>query len=154
MNLRQFSVLFSRIALFVIYFWFGILKIIGQSPASPLVQALFTKTLAHVPLLSFPVFLVLFGLFEMLIGILFLIPGRESVVLWLFFLHMITTTMPLFLVAGLWTHRLVPTLEAQYIIKNLALIACALSIASIIPSKKERAQAEILETEETAIIIE
>jgi uncharacterized membrane protein YkgB len=128
MNLRQISVLVSRIALFVVYFWFGFLKVIGQSPASDMVKELFGKTLGHMPFMSFGIFIVLFGLLEMFIGLLFIIPGREKLALVLFFLHMITTSLPLFISSGIWTHVFVPTLEGQYIIKNLALIACALSI--------------------------
>jgi len=146
MNLRQSSVLFSRIALFIIYFWFGLLKVIGQSPASELVRGLFEKTLSHVPLLSFGIFIALFGLFEMLIGILFIIPGKERLALRLFFIHMVMATLPLFTMSGIWTRIFVPTLEGQYIIKNLALIACALGVASVMPSKKAR------ETPQTVVL--
>ncbi len=125
----------ARFGLFVVYFWFGILKVIGLSPASPLVQALFERTIHFMP---FGTFIVLFGLFEMLIGILFLVRGAERVVMPLLLAHMITTVMPLFLVPeATWQSTMVPTLEGQYIIKNLLLIACAMGIAgSIRPLKK------------------
>jgi uncharacterized membrane protein YkgB len=117
---------FSRFALFVIYFWFGALKVAGESPASGVVQDLFEKTM---PIMSFDLFLILFGLFECLLGILFLIPKATRAALFLFFIHMITTFMPLFLLPnGMWTGFLTPTLEGQYIIKNLALIAIALGL--------------------------
>ena len=118
----------ARFGLFVVFFWFGILKVVGLSPASPLVQALFERTIHFMP---FNVFLVVFGLFEMLIGILFVIRGAERVVLPLLAIHMITTFMPLVLVTGAtWQRAFVPTLEGQYIIKNLVLIACAMGIAA------------------------
>ena len=118
----------ARFGLFVVFFWFGILKVVGLSPASPLVQALFERTIHFMP---FNVFLVVFGLFEMLIGILFVIRGAERIVLPLLALHMITTFMPLVLVTGAtWQRAFVPTLEGQYIIKNLVLIACAMGIAA------------------------
>lgn len=84
---------FSRISLFIIYFWFGFLKIVELSPASRLVQNLFEKT---IPFMSFSTFLILFGIFECLIGILFLVKGAEKIVLPMFGLHMITTFGPLF----------------------------------------------------------
>ncbi len=116
----------ARISLFVIYFWFGGLKVIGQSPASPLVQALFEQTINFMP---FTTFIVLFGLFEMLIGLLFLLRGFERVAVFLFAAHMITTFMPLIMVPGAtWVTAIAPTLEGQYIIKNLALITAALCI--------------------------
>jgi len=125
---RKISEPFARIGIFVIFFWFGLLKVIDMSPASPLVQALFERTM---PIMSFSVFMVLFGLFEILIGVLFLIKRYERIVIFLLFLHMITTFMPLFLVSGAtWSGFLVPTLEGQYIIKNLMIIAVAIGIAA------------------------
>lgn len=125
---RKVSEPVARFGLFVIFFWFGILKVIGVSPASPLVQSLFERT---IPVVPFSLFLILFGLFEMVIGILFLFKGLERLVIPLLFLHMITTFLPLFLVPSVtWTSFLIPTLEGQYIIKNLVIIATAIGIAS------------------------
>ncbi len=139
MNIRQTCVLFARIALFVIYFWFGLLKVIGMSPASPMVASLFSKTIGPMmPTLSFNLFIILFGLFEMLVGILFIIPGLEKTAVILFCLHMITTTLPIFVMGKeIWVHPFVPTLEGQYIIKNLALLVCVLTIWAAMPPKKE-----------------
>lgn len=118
----------SRFALFVVFFWFGALKVVGQSPASGVVKDLFYRT---IPIMNFETFLILFGLFECLIGILFLIKGAERVVIPLLFIHMITTFGPLFLLRdAMWTGVFVPTLEGQYIIKNLVIIATAIGIAS------------------------
>jgi uncharacterized membrane protein YphA (DoxX/SURF4 family) len=136
MNLQRATILTARIALFVIYFWFGFLKVIGQSPASGMVETLFGKTMAHMPFMTFGIFIVLFGLFEMAIGVLFVVPGKERIALVLFFVHMFTTILPLFVMGNMvWSHMFVPTLEGQYIVKNLALIACALMIWSTIPHK-------------------
>jgi len=118
----------ARFGLFVVFFWFGILKVLGVSPASPLVQSLFERTIGFM---SFETFIVLFGLFECLIGILFVIRGMERVVIPMLFLHMITTFMPLFLLPEVtWSSFMVPTLEGQYIIKNLVIIATAIGIAA------------------------
>ncbi len=125
--LQKISVPFARCALFVVYFWFGLLKVIGMSPASDMVKHLLTITMPFMP---FTTFIILFGLFEMLIGILFLFPRFERVAFGLFVLHMITTFLPLFFMSEVWSTTLVPTLEGQYIIKNLALIGCALSIVT------------------------
>lgn len=118
----------TRVGLFVVFFWFGILKVIGLSPASGLVQRLFEHT---IPFISFDAFLIGFGVFECIIGILFLIRGLERVVIPLLFVHMITTFGPLiFLPQETWQGFLVPTLEGQYIIKNLVIIACAVGVSS------------------------
>ena len=119
---------FARFALFVVYFWFGFLKIVNVSPANPLVEQLQQKTL---PFLTFHQFIIFFALFEMLIGLLFLFPKMDRVVLPLFAVHMITTFMPLvFLPQVTWQTTFVPTLEGQYIIKNLVLLASAIAITS------------------------
>ncbi|MHB1330706.1 MAG: hypothetical protein ACYCY6_01930 [Minisyncoccota bacterium] len=118
----------ARVGIFVIYFWFGLLKVVDASPASPLVQELFEKTVGFMP---FSTFIVLFGLFEMLIGVLFVIKGFERVVMPLLLIHMITTFMPLIMVpAATWSGFFIPTMEGQYIIKNLVLIATAVGISA------------------------
>ena len=118
----------ARIGLFVVFFWFGALKIFDLSPATPLVQALFERT---IPFMHFPIFIILFGLFEMLIGVLFLFKGCERIVIPLLFIHMFTTFLPLFMIQQeTWSAFLVPTLEGQYIIKNVVIIAAAIGIAA------------------------
>lgn len=125
---RRVSVPLARFGLFVVFFWFGILKVIGLSPASGLVQQLFENT---VPFMGFHLFLIFFGYFECLIGILFLIKGAERVVIPLLFIHMVTTFGPLLLLRGeTWSGFMVPTLEGQYIIKNLVIIAAAVGVAA------------------------
>jgi uncharacterized membrane protein YkgB len=136
---RRATVPAARFGLFVIFFWFGALKVVGLSPAGPLVQGLFEQT---IHFMSFPTFMVLFGLFECLIGILFAVHGFERVVLPLLFLHMIMTFMPLFVLPEMtWSGFMVPTLEGQYIIKNLVVIAAAVAVAAHIhPFKTESVQ--------------
>ncbi len=125
--------LFSRFSLFIVFFWFGLLKIIGTSPANPLVKNLFEKT---VPFFKFETFILLFGAYEMILGLIFLIPRLEKIAIILFIPHMITTFLPLFfLKASTWQGLLTPTLEGQYIIKNLVLIALALNLAFPNPKK-------------------
>lgn len=125
---RRISVPFARLSLFTVFFWFGALKVLNQSPASPLVQQLFEQTISGI---SFDSFLLLFGLLECLIGILWLIPSMERIVIPLLFIHMVTTSMPLWLLSlTTWSGFLIPTLEGQYIIKNILLIAAAIGVAS------------------------
>lgn len=125
---RKISIPTARFGLFVVFFYFGLLKVIGLSPASGLVQALFEQTISFM---SFDTFFILFGLFECLIGILFIIPGLERIVMPLLLVHMVTTFMPLFMLPAVtWSGFLVPTLEGQYIIKNLLIIAIAIGLAA------------------------
>ncbi len=127
-SLRALSMPFARFALFVVFFWFGILKIIGTSPANPLVMDLMNTTL---PFMTWDVFIVMFAIYEMLIGISFLIPRLERLAIALLVPHMIMTVLPLiFLQSITWQGFMTPTLEGQYIIKNLVIIALAMGIAA------------------------
>ena len=126
--LRLSFVPVARIAIFVIYFYFGILKLFGQSPASALAYSLTAETvgLAHYQL----AFNIL-AIYECLISILFLFPKATRIVIPLLLIHMVIVSSPLFLVTNLaWSKPFVPTLEGQYIIKNVAIIALAIGIAA------------------------
>ena len=126
--LQTLEVPLARIAIFIVYFWFGSLKLLGVSLAAPLVQALFERTITFMP---FGVFYFLFSLFEVLIGVLFLIRGMERAAILLLLLHLITTAMPLiFLPHITWQAFLVPTIEGQYIIKNILIAASAVVVGS------------------------
>lgn len=133
--MRAYAMPLSRLALFIVFFWFGLLKVLGYSPAEGLVKDLLAHT---IPFMSPETFVVCFGLFEMLIGLLFLFKGYVRVVIPLLLLHMVTTFMPLiFLPSVTWQAVFVPTLEGQYIIKNVVIIAVAIGIASHLqPLKK------------------
>jgi uncharacterized membrane protein YkgB len=133
--LKRFYESGARAAIFIIFFWFGALKVFGKSPANPLVESLLHKTL---PFVSFSNFIIFFGAFEMLLGVLFIIKGAERILMPLFALHIFTTALPLFFLPQItWQGFLTPTLEGQYIIKNLALLALAIMIASHLKPIKE-----------------
>ena len=118
---------FGRLSLFLIFFWFGALKVFGVSPAEELVMHLYDKTL--IELLAMPQFSTFFGLFECALGILWLIPSATKIAFWVFLGHMTTTFIPLFfLPEDAWNDLFCPTLIGQYIIKNLALIGLALFV--------------------------
>lgn len=123
---RRWIMPFSRFAIFLIYFWFGLLKVLETSPASPLVISLLERTM---PFISPQSFLVAFGVIEMIIGLLFIIPHLERLAVFVLGLHLITTIMPLFILPEVtWSGFLIPTLEGQYIIKNVLIIALAIGI--------------------------
>lgn len=126
--IRRISSSLSRLALFAVFFWFGILKLFGVSPANELVNELLVRTLPDIP---FGSFIIILGLVEMAIGILFLIPKTERIAILLLIIHMVTTFLPLVMLPEIvWQQFFVPTLEGQYIIKNLVVVALALGIAT------------------------
>ncbi|MDY0199418.1 MAG: DUF417 family protein [Bacteroidales bacterium] len=116
-----------RISIGIVFFWFGILKFFpGLSPAQDL--AIRTITLMSFGLI--PDFIIINGLafWEVLIGV-GLISGkfmRETLLL--LFLQMAGTFAPVFLFPNEVFTRIpyAPTLEGQYIIKNLVLISAGI----------------------------
>lgn len=118
----------ARIALSVVFFWFGILKVVDSSPASQLVSDLLSVT---IPFLSAQQFIFGLGIYEMIIGVAFIIPRLERLAIFLLLPHLFVTAGPLFLLKTItWQSAFVPTLEGQYIIKNLLIVATAVGIAA------------------------
>lgn len=134
---RKHWIVFARVSLAIVFIWFGGLKVLGLSPASALVQGLFNQTITFI---AFDTFYTWFAWFEVLIGVLFLIPKMTRVVIPLLFVHMITTFGPLILLpAETWEGFMVPTLTGQYIIKNVVIIAVAMGIAArLTPIQKKK----------------
>lgn len=126
--LRRWFLPLARVAIFIVYFYFGVLKLFGDSPAGPLAQALAAKTIG---LQHFDVAFKALAVYECLVGVLFLIPKATRLVIPLLFIHMLIVCSPLILVPDLaWTKPFVPSLEGQYIIKNVVVIALAIGIAA------------------------
>ena len=55
---RSLNLPFGRLALFIVFFWSGILKVFGMSPANPLVGDLLNRTM---PFIDFGQFIVFFA---------------------------------------------------------------------------------------------
>ena len=135
--LRKIKIPLARFSLFFVFFYFGVLKVAGTSSANPLVQELLEKTL---PFIHPDQFIAIFGAVEMLIGLLFVLPGMERLAIGLLIPHMITTILPLILLPQIaWQSFLTPTLEGQYMLKNIVLIALAVAIGSdLVPYATKR----------------
>jgi uncharacterized membrane protein YkgB len=125
---KKITYLLAHIALFIVFFWFGSLKLFGLSPANDLVEALLLK----IPIMNlwpFDSFIVVLGLVEMMIAVLFLFPKTTKLAIVILIPHMITTMLPLlFLTDMTWQSFMAPTLVGQYIIKNIVIVALALSV--------------------------
>jgi uncharacterized membrane protein YkgB len=131
--LARYGIVLLRIGLGVVFFWFGALKFFaGLSPA----QDLAAKTISMLtfdlmpPNLSIPIL----AAWECLIG-LGLITGRfMRATLLLLVMQMLGTVTPLFFFPELTFTRIpyAPTLEGQYIIKNIVLVAAAMVIGATV----------------------
>src|SRR6266480_3890075 len=121
--MARHGLLLLRWSLGIVFFWFGFLKFFnGLSPAQELAsRTISVLTLGKVrPEVSVPVL----AAWECLIG-LGLLSGRlQRVVLLLLFVQMAGTLLPLLFFPHEVFLRIpyAPTLEGQYIIKNLVLI--------------------------------
>ncbi len=117
-----------RVALGIVFFWFGALKIIpGLSPAEDLVR----KTIYF---LDPDLFLPILALWEMVIGLGLITGLFMRFTLLLLFLQMPGTALPLLLLPEV-CYTIFPfglTLEGQYIVKNLTLITAALVLGSTV----------------------
>lgn len=122
-----------RIAVGIVFTWFGALKLVpGLSPAAELAtRTIETLTLGLVPpAVSLPVL----AAWEVLIG-LGLLSGRFlRATLLLLVAQMAGTLTPLILFPDqTWQVFLVaPTLEGQYIIKNLVLVSAAMVVGATV----------------------
>ena len=122
-----------RFSLGTVFLWFGALKLVpGASPA----EGLATKTISvlsdgFIPVGWIPIGL---GTWEMLIGIGLLVGWWMRATLLLLGVQMAGTFSPLALFPLLCFTQVpfAPTLEGQYIIKNLVLIAAAMAIGSTV----------------------
>lgn len=124
-----------RISFAIIFFWFGILKPLGLSAAIPIVEA----TVAWLPVLNPDTWVSIIGWWEVAIGVLFLFKGTTRIAIGLLFLQMVGTFMPLvFLPEVVYQNNTfyLPTMEGQYIIKNLLIISAALVVGGKFYIKK------------------
>jgi len=123
-TMDRFGIKFARLAIGIVFIWFGVLKMIGElSPAYDLISA-------TIYWLTPEIIIPLIGLWEVAIGIAFLFPPLTRVGLVLLAAQMPATFAPLVLLPAV-CFTVFPfglTLEGQYIIKNLVIIACALII--------------------------
>jgi uncharacterized membrane protein YphA (DoxX/SURF4 family) len=131
--MARYGVLTLRVTLGIVFLWFGMLKFFpGLSPA----QTLAVKTIDVLAfgLLPSSVGLVLLALLECAIG-LGLISGKFiRLTLLLLAFQMVGAASPLFLFpAEVFTQfPYAPTLEGQYIIKNLVLVSAGIVIGATV----------------------
>ncbi len=129
--MSKWGITFLRYSLGLIYIWFGILKPFGLSPAQELVENTvywFDNPKTFVPIL---------GWWEVVIGLTMCIKPLIRVSIFLLFIQMPGTFLPLILLPEVCFSNF-PfglTLEGQYIVKNLIIISAALVVGSTVRNK-------------------
>jgi len=116
-----------RVSIAIVFIWFGGLKVLGISPAADLVAA----TVYVVPP---DLFVPVLGIWEVIIGVCLLYRPLIRVGIFLLFLQLPGTFLPIVLLPEVvftaFPYGL--TVEGQYIIKNLVIIGAALAVGSTV----------------------
>ena len=126
---RRFGVATLRIALGVVFIWFGVLKIVDASPVADLVADI-------VPLLSDRSAVLVVGIVEVVVGAGLITGWAIRLTLGLFFLQMLGTFLVLVLRPGLSFQNGNPlhlTVLGEFVVKNLVLLTAGLVVAGSIP---------------------
>lgn len=139
---QRYSISCVRLAFFIIYLWFGALKVVGLSSVSPVAQHFAQLSL---PFVTPALYTFLFGVFEIILALVLLLPRLIRLALPLLFLHLVTTLMPLILLPQeTWSGFLTPTLAGQDVIKNVLILVASclfvidkLSTHSSIPGQQK-----------------
>lgn len=130
--MNRWGTLALRISLGIIFIWFGLLKTMGISPAEDLVLA----TVYWMPLFEPSTWVIIIGWWEVAIGVFFLFRITLRAAIALLFMQMAGTFMPLVILTSVTFQAggfpLMPTMEGQYIIKNLLIISAALVIGGTV----------------------
>lgn len=123
--LHRHGVKTLRVALGLVFLWFGVLKLVDSSP----VMELLKQTYSFLPLKPFAAVL---GVWEVLVGAGLLTGRALRWALMLMCLHLAGTFGAMVLAPSLFFHRGNPlwlTVEGEFVIKNLVLVAAGLVIA-------------------------
>ena len=131
--MARYGILFLRVSLGLVFFWFGVLKFFpGLSPA----VGLATRTIEVLMFGSIPSALAIYllAIWECLIGLGLILNVFMRATLLLLFLQMLGTLSSIFLFPGEVFLRIpyAPSLEGQYIIKNLVLISAGLVLGATV----------------------
>ena len=130
--MNHWGTLALRYSLAMIFIWFGILKPFGLSPAEPLVKL----TVDWMPLFSSETWVAVIGWWEVAIGVTFLFHKTVRIAIALLAMQMVGTFLPLLILPGVTFQEghipYAPTMEGQYIIKNLLIISAALVVGGTV----------------------
>lgn len=126
--MERYGVTVLRLALAIVFIWFGVLKVIDKSPVEDLVK----DTIYFLPEDEF---FVVIGVWEIVIGVGLLVPVMLRLTLALFWLQMAGTFLSLLVLpdrAFQDGNPLLLDVTGEFVVKNLVLIAAGLVIGSTV----------------------
>jgi uncharacterized membrane protein YphA (DoxX/SURF4 family) len=146
--MARYGIVLLRIGLGIVFFWFGVLKFFpGLSPAQDL--ALRTIDVLTFGLMPPALAIFILAAWECLIGIGLITGLFLRTTIFLLLAQMVGTVTPVFFFPRevFTVIPIAPTLEGQYIIKNVVLVAAALVIGATVRGGRVVADpAELIET--------
>ena len=143
--LAEHGLTFLRISIGVIFFWFGVLKFWpGLSPADQLATDTIDKL--SFGLMPDDLARIMLATLETAIGVGLITGKSMRFTLLMLVGQMLGTVTPLVLFLDVtWSGLFVPTLEGQYILKNVVLVSAALAIGATVRGGGLTDDPEILE---------
>ena len=130
--MERYGVTALRVAVAIVFIWFGALKVIDRSPVEGLVK----DTIFFLPE---DTFFVVIGVWEIIIGVGLLVPVLLRLTLALFWLQMAGTFLSLIVLpdrAFQDGNPLLLDVTGEFIVKNLVLIAAGLVIGSTVRRRR------------------
>ena len=131
--LRRSGIPVLRVCLGIVFFWFGALKVLGVSPVAGIIHTAY-------PFMPYPAFILVLGIWEVLIGIGLIFNIALRATLALLWLQMLGTLTALILAPSLFFadgNIFLLRTEGEFVIKNLVLIAAGMVIGGFeVPSKE------------------
>lgn len=148
MLMARYGLTLLRISVGIVFLWFGVLKFFpGASPAQDLAER--TIEILTFGLVPPGVSIILLASWETIIGLGLVTGVFMRTTLLLLFLQMLGTLTPLFFFPNevFTIVPIAPTLEGQYIIKNLVLISAGIALGATVRGGRIVATPEIGTTE-------
>ncbi len=128
----KYGITLLRLAIGIVYIWFGILKIIDRSPVEELVRdvAFFLPSDLVLPGM---------GIFEVIVGLGLIFPVAMRITLLAMWLQLIGTLLAFVVVPGDCFqdgNPLLLTTTGEFVLKNLVLISAGVVIGSAVRARK------------------
>lgn len=122
---RDFSLTLLRLSLGITFFWFGILKLFNASPIIETVKNSLPPMLGESQ-----IFLFSLALLEMLLGIAFLANRFVRLASIIMIVHLLIASISVLLSQGFSPRFPILSLEGEFVVKNLVLIAAGFLLLS------------------------
>ena len=132
--LASYSVTLIRVAVALVFLWFGALKIVGSSPVADLVA----DTVYWLPQDFFVPFL---GAWEIIVGLGLLFGVALRLTLFLFWIQMAGTFLLLIVrpdISFQSGNPMLLTTEGEFVVKNIVLIAAGMVIGSKVRNRQPK----------------